>query len=170
MTSLVELRFHCEERLGDVLDLVEDYYVRGRRGGRNGRTAVRFPPHMWNVYKKTSEGIPRTNNIAKAWNRRWTTLVGRNHPNLYQKLTKNCIRLQSIYLTQIFTFFVYVSKRACLKIGCLKDRLSQNGLSQSDLSQNGCLKTNVSIWSSQNEYNPTKRDMIKRESVSIYED
>ena len=80
--AYVELREHADERLDEVLDLLEDYYILGRRRGR-GRTAPRYPPASWNAYQRTLDGINRTNNSSEAWNRRWNTIVGKKHPNIY---------------------------------------------------------------------------------------
>ncbi|CAG0883201.1 unnamed protein product [Cyprideis torosa] len=82
-TALTKLRSACVEDLDDVLDLLEDYYILGRRRGR-GRGAVRFPPNTWNVYEATATGVPRTNNSAEAWNRRWTVLISKTHPNIFE--------------------------------------------------------------------------------------
>ena len=79
------LREQCVEELDDVLDLLEDYYVLGRRRGR-GRGAVRYPIRTWNVFHRTLMGLPRTNNTCEAWNRRFNYLLGKHHPNLYQFL------------------------------------------------------------------------------------
>ena len=81
--AFTDLRDNCMELLDDVLDLLEDYYVLGRRRGR-GRTAPRYPPQTWNVYERTLQGIPRTNNTCEGWNRRWNTLIGKTHPNIYE--------------------------------------------------------------------------------------
>ncbi|XP_053407311.1 uncharacterized protein LOC128559510 [Mercenaria mercenaria] len=42
-----------------------------------------YPPHLWNVYKRTLEGEPRTNNQLEGWHRRFKTIVDKNHPNIY---------------------------------------------------------------------------------------
>ena len=78
-----DLQGAADEALDGVLQLLE--YVRGRRRGR-GRVDPRFPPKTWNVYQRTVQGIPRTNNSAEAWNRRWNILIGKTHPNIYQFL------------------------------------------------------------------------------------
>ena len=76
-----------DERLDDIFHLLEDYYIVGRRRGR-GRSAPRYPIQSWNVYERTVQGIPRTNNTAEAWNRRWKVIVGKAHPNIFAMLEK----------------------------------------------------------------------------------
>ena len=71
------------EELDPVLDLLEDYYVLGRRRGR-GRQPPRYPVPTWNVHHRTLEGIPRTNNSVEGWNHRFNTLVGKAHVNVFQ--------------------------------------------------------------------------------------
>ena len=60
--AFMELRENADENLDDVLDLIEDYYILGRRRGRR-RQAPRFPPAAWNVRERTLQGIPRTKNL-----------------------------------------------------------------------------------------------------------
>lgn len=80
--ALQDLREAADEALDEVLDHLEDYYVMGRRRGR-GRRPPRYPVASWNVYQRTLDGVPRTNNCVEAWNRRWNILVGKAHPNIY---------------------------------------------------------------------------------------
>ena len=79
------LREKCFETLDDVLDLLEDYYVLGKRRGR-GRTAPRYPIPTWNVFERTLQGVSRTNNTCEGWNRRFNSLIGKFHPNLHEFL------------------------------------------------------------------------------------
>lgn len=81
------LRVHTDETLDDLLDYIEDYYVLGRRRGK-GRQRPRYPVESWNVYDRTLEKCPRTNNSAEAWNRRWNILTGQYHPNIFVMLGK----------------------------------------------------------------------------------
>ena len=80
--TFMKLREEVAEELDEVLDLLEDTYIIGRRRGR-GRRPPRFPIHTWNVHERTLLGVPRTNNSAEAWNRRINTLIGKAHPNIY---------------------------------------------------------------------------------------
>lgn len=76
------LQEHCLEDLQDVLQLLEIYYVLGKRRGR-GRQPPIFKIESWNVYQRTTRGIPRTNNSVEAWNRRFNTIVSKVHPNVF---------------------------------------------------------------------------------------
>ena len=85
--AFLDLRETADKRLDEVLDLLEDFYIMGRRRGR-GRATPRYPIHTWNVYERTIQGLPRTNNTVEAWNRRWKTVVGKSHPNIFLMLEK----------------------------------------------------------------------------------
>jgi hypothetical protein len=80
-----DLKEAADDQLSDVLKLVEEYYILGRGRGQR-RAAPRFPPRTWNVVERTLEGQGRTNNTAEGWNRRWNTLIGKTHPNVYEFL------------------------------------------------------------------------------------
>jgi len=80
--AFMELRENADENLDDVLDLIEDYYILGRRRGSR-RQAPPFPPATWNVRERTLQGIPRTNNSVEAWNRRWNMLISKAHHNIF---------------------------------------------------------------------------------------
>ena len=67
--ALDALRQNADQLLGEVLTLLEDYYVLGRRIGR-GRGAVAFPVETWNVYHRTLNEEARTNNSCEGWNNR----------------------------------------------------------------------------------------------------
>lgn len=92
-----DLQTACDDILEDVLDLLEKYYVLGKRRGR-GRRPPRYPIESWNVNGRTQEGEPRTNNTVEGWNRRFNTLVGKVHPNIYiviEELRKEELYCQS---------------------------------------------------------------------------
>ena len=42
-----------------------------------------FPLSLWSVYDSIEFGIPRTQNIVKAWHRCWKTLVKKSHVGIY---------------------------------------------------------------------------------------
>jgi hypothetical protein len=77
-----DLQTICAAELEDVLVLLEHYYVLGKRRGR-GRLPPRYPIATWNVNNRTYEGEPRTNNSVEGWNRRFNSLVGKTHPNIF---------------------------------------------------------------------------------------
>ena len=89
-----DLREAADHRLDDLLDLLEDYYVLGRRRGR-GRRTPRYPIQSWNVHQQTIDGMPRTNNSAEAWNRRWNIVIGKSHPNIFKMLES--LKKEEIY-------------------------------------------------------------------------
>ena len=59
-----EVEGYVDNRLEALLEYIEDYYV-GRRS-RNGRKQPRFRIEWWNVYERTINKDPRTNNYAEA--------------------------------------------------------------------------------------------------------
>ncbi|RGB38672.1 hypothetical protein C1646_755478 [Rhizophagus diaphanus] len=72
----------------EVVKWFEEIYVHGkiRRHLRNGNTIRSdplFPPQLWSVYDSIETGVPRTQNIAEAWHRRWDILLGQSHVGLY---------------------------------------------------------------------------------------
>ena len=85
VNAFLELKENSRAEMDDILDLVEDYYILGRRRGR-GRQTPRYPIETWNVVARTVRGAPRTNNSVEAWNRRWNALIGKPHPNIFEFL------------------------------------------------------------------------------------
>ena len=65
VNAFMDLRENSRAEMDDILDLIEDYYVLGRRRGR-GRQAPRYPIQTWNVVDRTLRGVPRTNNSVEA--------------------------------------------------------------------------------------------------------
>ena len=62
-----ELEEYVDPTLELVLEYLEDNYI-GRRQ-RQGRKNPRFPITLWNVYNRTLNNEPRTNNSAEAGHR-----------------------------------------------------------------------------------------------------
>ena len=89
-----ELQAVCTEELEEVLILLEHYYVLGKRRGR-GRLPPRYPIPSWNVNNRTLEGEPRTNNSVEAWNRRFNSIVGKSHPNIFAVMEE--LRREELY-------------------------------------------------------------------------
>ncbi|KAE8739816.1 hypothetical protein FOCC_FOCC014684 [Frankliniella occidentalis] len=72
--------------LRPIFQHVEETYLRGRLRARRGARVRRrgpplFPPHLWNCYERTVEGLPRTTNPCEAWHRRLLSLIGKHHPS-----------------------------------------------------------------------------------------
>ncbi|CAB4373838.1 unnamed protein product [Rhizophagus irregularis] len=83
------LKLEMPPEADEVVKWFEEIYVHGkiRRHLRNGNTIHSdplFPPQLWSVFDSIDEtGVPRTQNIAEAWHRRWDILLGQNHVGLY---------------------------------------------------------------------------------------
>ena len=76
-----ELQEYVDERLNDLMDYTEDNYI-GRRY-RNGKEKPRLALEWWNVYERTLDGDPRTNNNAEAGHRRSQSEFDSSHPSLW---------------------------------------------------------------------------------------
>ena len=78
------------EDIGDdyqgLLDYFEDTYI--GRPGRRQRRDPRFSHDMWNVYQRTLQELPRTNNNIEGWHRGFQSLIGSCHPNIWTFLGK----------------------------------------------------------------------------------
>jgi hypothetical protein len=66
-------------------------------------TDPRFSHDMWNVYQRTLQELPRTNNNIEGWHRGFQSLIGSCHPNIWTFLgkLKRQQSLHHIQLTQI---------------------------------------------------------------------
>lgn len=80
-----EQQYPNDDAVTEFLTYVKEYYVHGRPAGvsRNGtprrRRPPSFPPALWSVEDRTELGLPRCQNNAESWNKRWKLLVGRSH-------------------------------------------------------------------------------------------
>ena len=79
----------------------EDTYI--GRPGRRQRRDPRFSHDMWNVYQRTLQELPRTNNNIEGWHRGFQSLIGSCHPNIwiFHGKLKRQQSLHHIQLTQI---------------------------------------------------------------------
>jgi hypothetical protein len=82
------LKHEMPPEADEVVKWFEYNYVHGRirrtlRNGNDIRAAPLFPPQLWSVYDSIETGVPRTQNVAEAWHRRWGVLVGGNHVGVY---------------------------------------------------------------------------------------
>ena len=75
-----ELEEYVDPTLELVLEYLEDNYI-GRRQ-RQGRKNPRFPITLWNVYNRTLNNEPRTNNSAEAGHRRFQAELNSSHPSI----------------------------------------------------------------------------------------
>jgi hypothetical protein len=72
----------------NIVSWFKENYVHGkiqRRLRNNNVVRLRplFPPKLWSVHDSIESGIPRTQNVVKAWHRCWETLVGKPHVGVY---------------------------------------------------------------------------------------
>jgi len=71
-----------------ILDYFDRTYVHGSSRKIASSDVVRrieplFPPDVWNVHDITVSAGDRTNNVAKAWNRRFETMIGNKSPSTW---------------------------------------------------------------------------------------
>ena len=87
--------------LNPVMDYFEDTYI--GRLQRNRRCVPSFPPHMWNVFQRTLDGLPRTNNMLEAWHGVMQRSLQAKHPTILKfiQLLQKEQGLQEFNLAQI---------------------------------------------------------------------
>ena len=75
-----------EEEMSDefhtIVDYFEDTYIGRLR--RHRRAKPTFDLHIWNVYSRVTQDLPRTNNAVEGWNRKMQSAVSCQHPNLWK--------------------------------------------------------------------------------------
>jgi len=102
--------------LMEVDDYFEDTYI-GRSGRRGQRRSPYFSKSMWNVKKRTLEGIPRTNNRLEGWHRGIQSMVDSVHPSLF-RLLKGLQREENVQSADLFRFrpgqVVKKSEKKCM--------------------------------------------------------
>ena len=96
-----ELQEYVHSSLEPMLDYLEDNYV-GRRV-RRGRKQPRFPREWWNVYERSLQSRPRTNNHAEAGHRCLQCDFGYSHPTLGKFIDKlqTCQKTRDIDYDQL---------------------------------------------------------------------
>ena len=50
----------------------------------------KFPPRLWSVYERVLNDEPRTTNMLEGWHRRFSSIVAKHHPNIYDFI--GCLR------------------------------------------------------------------------------
>ena len=60
-----EIRNNFNNDMDDVLNYFEDTYI--GRARRNGRDNPMFAQELWNMYSRTRNHLPRTNNNVEGW-------------------------------------------------------------------------------------------------------
>lgn len=106
--SLVD---HISADAQPILDYFEDTFI-GRPGRRNRRGPV-FSLGIWNMFDRTVQELPRTNNNIEGWHRGFQSSVGGCHPNIWKFLEalKKHQALQQVALTQIMAGDEIVQRR-----------------------------------------------------------
>ena len=80
-----EIRTNYNNEMDVVLNYFEDTYMgRLRRNGR--RDNPMFSQDMWNMYTRTRDHLPRTNNNVEGWHRGLQFHINACHPNLWKFL------------------------------------------------------------------------------------
>lgn len=110
-----ELTENFAAELQQVSNYFEDVYV-GRRA-RRGRRQPTFPPSMWNMYDRQSQGLPRTNNSVESWHQSFHRSLQCDHPSLWKLLTSISKEngLQELVLTQTLSGSRPLPKKAHYK-------------------------------------------------------
>ena len=76
-----EIRNNFNNDFDDILNYFEDTYIgRLRRNGR--RDAPLFSGEMWNMYNRTRNHLPRTNNNVEGWHNGLQAHINACHPSL----------------------------------------------------------------------------------------
>ena len=79
------LRDHYGEEIEDLLEYFQDSYI-----GRFRRNAPRHPPlfalELWNMYHRTDDELPRTNNSVEGWHRSFQGHIASCHPVFWKFL------------------------------------------------------------------------------------
>ena len=79
------IRLQYQAVADDVLEYFEDTYI-----GRFRRNAPRRPPlfpiDLWNMFNRTDEELPRTNNSIEGWHRGFQSNVSSCHPTFWKFL------------------------------------------------------------------------------------
>ena len=87
--------------ISPVAEYFENTYV-GRRQ-RRGRREPIFNIHIWNMYQRTADELPRTNNSVEGWHRSLQANFGSSHPTIWKFI--GCLQreqaLQQLHVTQI---------------------------------------------------------------------
>ncbi|CAN8004683.1 unnamed protein product, partial [Ixodes hexagonus] len=74
------LRTTAPPEAEDLLDYFDSTYVTGTC------TAPKFSPRIWNMHVATMTGDHRTDNLAEAWNRKFSSMVGHCHPTIWRAI------------------------------------------------------------------------------------
>lgn len=74
-----------DDQLDDLLDYFEDTYI-GRYRRDAPRRPAMFPIDLWNMFHRTYDELPRTNNNVEGWHRGFQAQVSSCHPVFWKFL------------------------------------------------------------------------------------
>ena len=94
-----EIRRIFNNDADDVLDYFEDTYI-GRPRRQGGRRNPLFHHDIWNMFQRSRDELPRTNNHVEGWHRRLQANLDVYHPTLW-KLIDVLKREESLVRTEI---------------------------------------------------------------------
>ena len=97
LTDAIQENF--EDDFDGLLNYFEDTYIGRVRRNRRGRPL--FPISMWNMFDRTNDELPRTNNNIEGWHRRFSLQVSSCHPTLrkfidFLKDEENMVRVEIV--------------------------------------------------------------------------
>ena len=73
------IRINYQGEVDNLLEYFEDTYIGRHRRNAPRRTAM-FPVVLWNMFHRTDEELPRTNNSVEGWHRSFQAHVSSSHP------------------------------------------------------------------------------------------
>jgi hypothetical protein len=94
-----------DPRLNPLIEYFDTYYM-GRLVG-NRRRRARFPRELWNMFERTVNGQPRTNNSVEAYHRSLNTHFGVDHSTMWVA----CAKLQQYQQKLDSDYEELISKR-----------------------------------------------------------
>ncbi|XP_022161380.1 uncharacterized protein LOC111027331 [Myzus persicae] len=71
-----------EDVLEPLISYFEDTWI--GRPNRRRRRNPRFPISLWNCFRSTISGLPRTNNYVEGWHRGFNNLLSSCHPTIWK--------------------------------------------------------------------------------------
>ena len=79
------IRINYQGEVDNLLEYFEDTYIGRHRRNALRRTAM-FPVVLWNMFHRTDEELPRTNNSVEGWHRSFQAHVSSSHPIFWKFL------------------------------------------------------------------------------------
>ena len=82
-TLCQEIRNNLNTDADDFLECFEDTYI-GRFRQNEPRRIPLFPIDVWNMFNRTDQELPRTNNSIEGWHRSFQGHLSACHPNFWK--------------------------------------------------------------------------------------